>query len=142
MKTFRGFPLKSNVGIGLQNHFDRKKTHAPTQFSKWGGFRDKDWDFLDNEFYSKDGKNHTEADQDVKEDRMDDCQTLSKKSTKNNSKVAPRNSIPVYKAQIAKKLKNDFEKTDSMETCPRTPIETMSSMKEVKKISPQDQKIN
>ena len=136
MKTFRGFPLKSNVGIGLQNHFDRKKTHAPTQFSKWGGFRDKDWDVLDKEFYSNHGKHQKEAayqNENEKEDRI----ILSKKSTKISAKVAP-----LKVNEESKKIKNDFsaraKRNNSMWTCPPTPKETMSSskmssIKEVKK---------
>ena len=61
MKTFRGFSLKPNVGLGLQNHFERKNTQEPARYSKWGGFKDLDWDFLDREFYSKGGRKHTEG---------------------------------------------------------------------------------
>ena len=64
MKTFRGFSLKPNVGLGLQNHFERKNTQEPARYSKWGGFKDLDWDFLDREFYSKGGKKHTEGQDD------------------------------------------------------------------------------
>ena len=64
MKTFRGFSLKPNVGLGLQNHFQRKSTQEPASYSKWGGFKDLDWDFLDREFYSKGGKKWTDGQND------------------------------------------------------------------------------
>ena len=64
MKTFRGFSLKPNVGLGLQNHFQRKSTQEPARYSKWGDFKDLDWDFLDREFYSKRGKKHIERQHD------------------------------------------------------------------------------
>ena len=67
MKTFRGFSLKPNVGLGLQNHFERKNTQEPARYSKWGGFKDLDWDFLDREFYSKGGKKCTESQDNDKE---------------------------------------------------------------------------
>ena len=67
MKTFRGFSLKPNVGLGLQNHFERKNTQEPARYSKWGGFKDLDWDFLDREFYYKGDKKHTEGQDDDKE---------------------------------------------------------------------------
>lgn len=67
MKTFRGFSLKPNVGLGLQNHFKRKSTQEPARYSKWGGFKDLDWDFLDREFYSKGGKKRTEGQDDDEE---------------------------------------------------------------------------
>ena len=67
MKTFRGFSLKPNVGLGLQNHFERKNTQEPARYSKWGGFKDLDWDFLDREFYSKGGKKRTEGQDDDEE---------------------------------------------------------------------------
>ena len=67
MKTFRGFSLKPNVGLGLQNHFERKNTQEPARYSKWGGFKDLDWDFLDREFYSKGGRKHTEGQNDDEE---------------------------------------------------------------------------
>ena len=68
MKTFRGFEIKSNVALGLQNHFERKNTQVPIKFSKWGGFKDTDWDFLDKEFYT-DGKKLTD-DQDDEDEEM------------------------------------------------------------------------
>ena len=67
MKTFRGFSLKPNVGLGLQNHFERKNTQEPARYSKWGGFKNLDWDSLDREFYSKGGKKRTEGQDDDKE---------------------------------------------------------------------------
>ena len=67
MKTFRGFSLKPDVGLGLQNHFQRKNTQEPARYSKWGGFKDLDWDFLDREFYSKGGKKRTESQDNDKE---------------------------------------------------------------------------
>ena len=67
MKTFRGFSLKPDVGLGLQNHFQRKNTQEPARYSKWGGFKDLDWDFLDREFYSKGGKKCTESQDNDKE---------------------------------------------------------------------------
>ena len=67
MKTFRGFSLKPDVGLGLQNHFQRKNTQEPARYSKWGGFKDLDWDFLDREFYSKGGKKHTDGQNDDEE---------------------------------------------------------------------------
>ena len=67
MKTFRGFSLKPNVGLGLQNHFQRKSTQEPAIYSKWGGFKDLDWDFLDREFYSEGGKKRTEGQDDDKD---------------------------------------------------------------------------
>ena len=33
MKTFRGFKVKPSVGLGLQNHFQRKNTHEPARHS-------------------------------------------------------------------------------------------------------------
>ena len=56
MKTYRGFAIKADFGLGLQNHFERKNTQAPVKFSKWGGFKDTDWDFLDKEFYDDEKK--------------------------------------------------------------------------------------
>ena len=53
--------------IGLQNHFQRKSTQEPARYSKWGGFKDLDWDFLDREFYSKGGKKRTEGQDDDEE---------------------------------------------------------------------------
>ena len=76
MKTFRGFELKRDVGLGLQNHYERKNTQEPARFSKWGGFKDLDWDFLDKEFYAKDGKNLTEDQDDIEEDGGDDLGRL------------------------------------------------------------------
>jgi predicted ATP-dependent endonuclease of OLD family len=67
MKTFRGFSLKPNVGLGLQTHFQRKNTQEPARYSKWGSFKDLDWDFLDREFYSKGGKKRTEGQNDEEE---------------------------------------------------------------------------
>ena len=67
MKTFRGFSIKPNVGLGLLNHFQRKSTQEPASYSKWGGFKDLDWDSLDREFYSKGGKKRTEGQDDDKE---------------------------------------------------------------------------
>ena len=67
MKTFRGFSLKPDVGLGLQNHFQRKNTQEPARYSKWGGFKDLDWDSSDREFYSKGGKKCTESQDNDKE---------------------------------------------------------------------------
>ena len=67
MKTFRGFSLKPNVGLGLLNHFQRKSTQEPARYSKWGGFKDLDWDSSDREFYSKGGKKCTESQDNDKE---------------------------------------------------------------------------
>ena len=67
MKTFRGVSLKPNIGLGLQNHFQRKNTQEPARYSKWGGFKDLDWDFLDREFYSKGGKKCADGQDDDEE---------------------------------------------------------------------------
>ena len=67
MKTFQGFSIKPNVGLGLLNHFQRKSTQEPARYSKWGGFKDLDWDSSDREFYSKGGKKHTDGQDDDEE---------------------------------------------------------------------------
>ena len=76
MKTFRGFSLKLNFGLGLQNHFQRKSTQEPARYSKWGGFKDLGWDSLDREFYSKGGKKSTEGQDDDKEMVLEEKVTL------------------------------------------------------------------
>ena len=101
MKTFRGFELKRDVGLGLQNHYERKNTQEPARFSKWGGFKDLDWDFLDKEFYAKDGKNLTEDQDDIEEENKPNDMNAKK-----SAKVAPM--IFDEEPQIKKTNKNQL----------------------------------
>ena len=92
MKTFRGFSLKPNVGLGLQNHFQRKSTQEPARYSKWGGFKDLDWDFLDREFYSKGGKKRTEGQDDDEEMVLEEKVKLLDKAICFSDRNCNRNS--------------------------------------------------
>ena len=140
MKTFRGFELKRDVGLGLQNHYERKNTQEPARFSKWGGFKDLDWDFLDKEFYAKDGKNLTEDQDDIEEEiKPNDM------NAKKSAKVAPM--IFDEEPQIKKTNKNQLSTflvgiSDSIDgRSPPPPYTTRpSSMNEVYNSEPNSHK--